>query len=398
MGKSIVLGLGNCVDYEVVWDSETIERLVAENDILPHELTAEGHVSSPRDLVISLLHFLQTGSGGERFVRSQSILQEIGDRLRKRITVGGTPVRAAIAMSKRGYMPALHLVAMNSHVRKAIPRGCDWVCSAAREELHPHLILQFPEGAQVRSGSISIHAPRANRVIYVHDPVNDKMAISPHLEEMSSDARVFLVSGLNAMRSDALLSERLAELSGVLASLPQDTIVFYEDAGFHDPALSRMVRNALLEYIDIYSLNEDELAGHLERSVAILDPVDALSAVRALQRIIPVPTLVVHTGHWVMASGTGVGRFERPVRAGIVMACTRMRLGDDLGSADVRNTETMTVRPDSAEFASAVNELGGDEILCIPSFAINAGHATTVGLGDTFVGGFLPMLLDERTV
>ncbi len=395
MGKSIVLGLGNCVDYEVVWDSETVERLVAENDILPHELTAEGRISSLRDLVISLLHYLQTGNGGEKFVSSRGILQELGNRFRKRITVGGTPVRAAIAMRKLGHMPALHLVAMNSHVRKAIPGGCDWVCSAAREELHPHLIFQFPKYARVRSGSTSIHAPRANRVIYVHDPVNDSMAISPHLEALSSDARVFLVSGLNAMRSDALLSERLTELSGVLASLPQNTIVFYEDAGFHDPALSRMVRDALLDYIDIYSLNEDELAGHLERSVAILDPADALSAVRALQRIIPVPTLVVHTGHWVMACGTGVARFERPMRTGIAMACTRMRLGDDFESADIRKTETMSVRPESAEFASAVNELGGDEILCIPSIAIDAGHATTVGLGDTFVGGFLPMLLDK---
>ena len=287
---------------------------------------------------------------------------------------------------------------MNSHVRRAIPEGCDWVCSAAREELFPHLIFQFPEGAQVRSGSIAVHAPRANRVIYVHDPVNDNMAISPHLAELSSDARVFLISGLNAMRSGALLSERLAELSGVLASLPRDTIVFYEDAGFHDPALSGMVRDALLGRIDIYSLNEDELAGHLGRSVAILDPADALSAVRALQRIIPAPTLVVHTGHWVMACGTGAGRFEQPMRAGTTMACTRMRLGDDFGSGDVRNTETMTIRPESAEFASAVNELGGEEILCIPSIAIDSGHATTIGLGDAFVGGFLPMLVDKRSV
>ena len=105
MGKSIVLGLGNCVDYEVVWDSETVERLVAETGILPQELAAEGRISSPRDLLISLLRFLQTGTGGERFVRSESILQELGNRFRTQITVGGTPVRAAIAMRKLGYVP-----------------------------------------------------------------------------------------------------------------------------------------------------------------------------------------------------------------------------------------------------------------------------------------------------
>ena len=398
MGKEIVLGLGNCVDFEVAWDSRTIERLAAEHRIEPRELDAERPISTLRNFVISLLGYLQAGSGGERFVPSPDILREVASRFETAITVGGTSLRAAIAMRRLGYESAVHLVAMNRHVRERLPEGCEWICSEAEEEIHPHLIFQFPAGARVRTGGLPISARKANRVIYVHDPQNESMKISPQLAELSSQARVFLVSGLNATRSSALLADRLEQLRAVLESLPADAAVFYEDAGFHDERLSRQVRDVLLDRIAIYSLNEDELQKHLGRRVSLLDPGDVLSALGELSRIIPAPALVVHTSHWVLARGTGADRFERSLRAGIAMACTRMRLGDEFGRRDVLNTESMPVRKEGAEFADAINAGGGGEVCCLPSIGIAGNPAATVGLGDAFVGGFLPMLLEgERS-
>ena len=393
MGRELVLGLGNCVDYEAAWDATVIERLVAEYGIQPHEVGGERCIATVRDLVVSMLGFLATGTGGEQFVATPDILHAVADRFEKIVTVGGTPVRAAIAMQRLGHAPALHLVAMNPQVRERIPEGCEWVCSAEEEELYPHLIIQFPEGARVRSGEVSLRAPRANRIIYVNDPHNERMALSPRLADLSSSARVFLVSGLNAMRDSALLVDRLAQLREVLASLPREAIVFYEDAGFHDPALGTQVREALVDRIDIYSLNEDELQGHLGRPVALLDPTEVLCAMRDLRRRIPVPTLVAHTSHWAMAYGSDAGRVEVPLKAGITMACTRMRLGDDFGRQDLLDTESMPVRGESATFATAINAAGRGAVCCRPSIALRAGCATTIGLGDAFVGGFLPMLL-----
>ena len=397
MGRELVLGLGNCVDYEAAWDSAVVEQLITEYGIQPREVVGKRCIATARDLVISILGFLETGTGGEQFVASPDILHAVADRFEKIVTVGGTPMRAAIAMHRLGHAPALHLVAMNAHVRKRIPGGCEWVCSAEEEALYPHLIIQFPEGARVRAGDISIRAPRANRIIYVNDPDNDRMALSPQLADLSSGARVLLVSGLNAMRDSALLADRLVQLREVLASLPRDAIVFYEDAAFHDPALGTQVREALVERIDIYSLNEDELQAHLGRPVALLDPADVLAAMRELRRRIPVPILVAHTSHWAMAYGTGASRLGAPLKAGITMACTRMRLGDEFGPQDLLDTESMSAPGESATFAAAINAVGREAVCCSPSFALNAGSATTIGLGDAFVGGFLPMLLGAQT-
>ena len=397
MGRELVLGLGNCVDYEVAWDSAVVEQLITEYEIQPREVVGKRCIATARDLVISILGFLETGTGGEQFVASPDILHVVADRFEKIVTVGGTPMRAAIAMKRLGHAPALHLVAMNPHVRERLPEGCEWVCSAEEEALYPHLIIQFPEGARVRTGDVDIRAPRANRIIYVNDPDNDRMALSPHLTGLSSGAKVFLVSGLNAIRDSALLADRLEQLGEVLASLPRDAIVFYEDAAFHDPTLSTQVREALVERIDIYSLNEDELQGHLGRPVALLDPTDVLAAMLDLRRRIPVPVLVAHTSHWAMAHGTGVSRLEAPLKAGITMACTRMRIGDDFGRQDLLDTERMSAPGESATFAAAINASGRGAVCCLPSIALNAGSKTTIGLGDAFVGGFLPMLLPAQS-
>ena len=60
-----------------------------------------------------------------------------------KITLGGTSVRAAIAMRKLGYTSALHLVTINEHVRRLIPQDSPYVCSNTIDSSYPHLIVQF---------------------------------------------------------------------------------------------------------------------------------------------------------------------------------------------------------------------------------------------------------------
>lgn len=46
-------------------------------------------------------------------------------------------------------------------------------------------------------------------------------------------------------------------------------------------------------------------------------------------------------------------------------------------------------RRESSAFAEALHSLLGDLVCCVPGFVLDAPDPTTVGLGDTFVGGFL---------
>src|SRR5208282_6605227 len=103
MGERIVLGLGNNTDYEISWDSHAIEQLILEHGVAASELRTDKPISSMRDLLVSILGFLKTDSGGERFVDSPRIIEEFAGGFQKKITLGGTSVRAAIAMRKLGH-------------------------------------------------------------------------------------------------------------------------------------------------------------------------------------------------------------------------------------------------------------------------------------------------------
>ncbi|MGO9310072.1 MAG: ADP-dependent glucokinase/phosphofructokinase [Spirochaetia bacterium] len=395
MGERIVLGLGDNTDYEIVWDSLVFEQLILENDITDAELRPDRPISNTRELLISILGFLKSETGGERFVSSPLIIEEFASRFQNRITIGGTSVRAAIAMRKLGFTSALHLVTVNDHVRKLIPRDCPWVCSNETDSSYPHLIVQFGRDTSVQAGDISIRTKRANRIIYDNDYDNIVMKINPAYASLASSARVFLISGFNAMQSSELLADRLEKLLDVMRALPSDALVFYEDACFHEPALSGQVRKALIDVIDIYSLNEDELQGYAGKKISLLDPEGVHAALRDMQGLLPVPVLVVHTQYWALAFGSHASRYAKALKGGITMATTRFRFGDDFTRAQYAETERLPAEARGADFAAALGRRAGDMVCCLPSVQVEESTVTTIGLGDAFVGGFLPALVER---
>lgn len=393
MPAKIALGLGDNIDYEIAWDSAVLEGLIAHYGIRAAELSTERPIESERDLVVSILGFVQAGVGGERHVASSAILEQFAARLPMKITLGGTSVRAAIAMRKLGHTSALHLATVNEHVRRLIPPDSPYVCSNAEDSAYPHLIVQFDGGTRVRAGDIDLCAPRANRIIYHDDHDNIRMAINEEYARLITEARVFLVSGFNAMHSADLLQERLDSLLRVMDALPPDAWVFYEDAGFYDPSFSNLILSVLAPHIRIYSLNEDELQGHLGRQVDMLDAAQVQAALADLHELIPIPLIVVHSMHWALAYGEGAGRLQAALKGGVTMATTRFRYGDDWTVENYREIENLPPGAAGAAFARAIAALLGDRVCCVPVTWVEQANATTIGLGDAFVGGFLPELV-----
>ena len=121
MNERIALGFCNNVDYEIVWNAEVLEELITSYEISADEIGLQSKIASERDLVVSILGFMTISGGGERFVSSSAIIERFAARFEKKITLGGTSVRAAIAMRALGYTAALHLITMNSHVRRLLP-------------------------------------------------------------------------------------------------------------------------------------------------------------------------------------------------------------------------------------------------------------------------------------
>jgi len=287
----------------------------------------------------------------------------------------------------------VHLVSIDEHVRALLPEGIEYVCSASGDSTDPHLIVQFAAGAAVRRGELELAAPHPNRIIYTNDPPNRDLVLSDDLGTVLRDARVFLVSGFNTIQDAAVLDERVEQIRRHLAALSTDAVAIYEDAGFHEPAFSRRVRDALVDAVDVYSLNEDELFAYLGRTIDLLEADAIAAALAEAAELIPAACLVIHTKHWSLALGERAADYADALRGGIVMASTRYLIGDGHTAADYARTAALPEKPEGAAVAVALEARFPGRLVCRGALVLETDQPATIGLGDTFIGGFIAALV-----
>jgi len=177
-----------------------------------------------------------------------------------------------------------------------------------------------------------------------------------------------------------------------MRALPPSAVVVYEDAGFHVPELSRRVRDGLLDLVDVYSMNEDEMQAYVGRPLALLDAGEMAIALNELHSIVPARTLVVHTEFWSLALGDRAEAFRLALTAGASMAAARYRHGDDFTETEYLAVKHGPQQENGKAFARAIEVLRPGEVSCVPSFMVSSLTPTTIGLGDSFVGGFIAEL------
>jgi ADP-dependent phosphofructokinase/glucokinase len=393
----VVLGFGAAVDREIRWDSDVLGHLARRHGIGPAELACAGPIRTERDLVVSILGFVARGAGGERRVEDPQVITRFCDRFSSVTSLGGTCVRAAAAMQRLDQGATVHLVHVDEEVHQLLPSNVSYLVGEEEHPSYPHLIVQYPEGARVRTDQLDVVAPRANRLIYVNDPANEQLVLSADLKAAVAAARVFLVSGMNAMRSLAQLGERLRYIEECVRDAPRPGLVVYEDAGFHEPEFAAVVRSHMARLVDVYSLSDEELAQAVDglvdapsgRPLNLLDPASVHAAVTTLASQLDVPVLVVHSRHWALAVGDDAARFEQALATGVAIATARYAYGDMVTESMVRGVSATAADRAAAAFVTGITALAGDLITCVPVPTMNVVTPTTVGLGDTFVGGFL---------
>ena len=145
----LVLGLGGCVDFEIAWDPGMLEMLAREYRISAAELDADIPVEDERSLLCSISPSSGTVSGGERYIASSDIAVRFASLFSCKVSLGGTCVRAALAIARLGVPSLVHLVSIDDNMRRLLAPGIDYLSSATRDTLDPHLIVQFPAGATV---------------------------------------------------------------------------------------------------------------------------------------------------------------------------------------------------------------------------------------------------------
>lgn len=388
MGSRLLLGLGNCVDYEIGWDAQIFNDLIAHHGIHLSELDPWIPVVDERSLLLSVLGYFQAGEGGERGVSDVDTVKDFARHFTVRPSLGGTNVRAAIALARIGVPTRLHLVCANATVRALLPGSCSYITSSLSEELSPHLIVQFSAGDEILIEGRPLVAARANRAIYVNDVLNQSMKLADNLGAEVKNSLVFLIAGVNAITEDAVLRDRMEAIRTICKSAP-DTYVVYEDAGFHDPSTSEQVIRTLADVIDLHGMNEDEFQVHVGRKVDLLSAEDVHLALLHLRERLAARILVVHTKDWALAFGDRASEFRDSLVGGIKLAVARYCHGDDFSPADVDAVSNLQLSEAGRDFARAIEALSPGTITCVPGPKTDVLRPTTVGLGDTFVGGFL---------
>jgi len=389
---SIALGLGDNIDYEIKPDKDIFEKLLHTYTIREKDIHNSDTIESMRDLICSILYFMKTAAGGERFVVSPGIIEEFSSYFKYKITIGGTSPRAAIAMSKLGYASFLHLVTDNTHIRNLLPKNVSYICSNTEDTSYPHLIIQYTPAFHINHADIDIKPVRANRIIYNNDYDNSMMKLNTAFFDQITDAKILLLSGFNAVQNEAILIDRLETVKRKLRPIHGSTKIFYEDACFREQGFTKMVWKYLLPLIDFYSLNEDELQTYTGHPVELLNADQMLQAIRELAAALPVPVIIIHTQCYALAySNKQTETIREALRSGITMATARFRYGDDFTENQFIQTQNLPVMKKGFLFSREI-ESKNSKIVCVPSFEVTETDVTTIGLGDAFVGGIIPAL------
>ncbi|MCL2319432.1 MAG: ADP-dependent glucokinase/phosphofructokinase [Treponema sp.] len=391
-GEKIALGFGGNVDYEIEWNSAVFEDLVVQHRIREDEISTGVEVRDMRSLLLSILGYMRAGSGAEVFARDNTIIEEFSKLFKYQVTIGGTGARAAISMAKLGYSARLHVLGDNEHLRRLLPREGTKIWGTEGDSLYPHLVIQYVKGTEINTPALHLTAEAANRIIYVNNPQKLAPQINYAFFDNLEGIEAMLISGFNSIHDRDIMTAFTEKLSQALAGLPPQIRVYWEDACYHVQEFTAIAQKALCPYVEIVGLNEDEFGRYMGIKIDLLDPAQVWSLLPKLKEIIPVPVIVVHTKYWALAYGKDAEKYRSCLKGGINLATTRFRYGDEMNLERYRETSALGKDPQGTEFCGTIQALGGNGICCEPSLDAKETRVTTIGLGDAFVGGFIPAM------
>ena len=78
------------------------------------------------------------------------------------------------------------------------------------------------------------------------------------------------------------------------------------------------------------------------------------------------------------------------------MASTRFCYGDNFTPADYEAVGRGPVNSLGAEVAAELNQQLGADVECLPALSLATQSPTTIGLGDSFVGGFIAAIIGQK--
>jgi ADP-dependent phosphofructokinase/glucokinase len=383
--SEIVLGMGNSLDYDVVWQPQAIAALAADWGI-ENWPAVPAQIHDERDLLCAILAYSAAGIGTERAVDTVEVIESTARKLGFRESLGGTGVRAGRVLDLLGIDCTVHLSSVLPQTELLLWHNARYLAGRQATALYPHLIVQYRDDQPITVGGISRTPPRPNRLIFVNDPDNANLDLAPELPEAISTSSIWLVSGINAIASESHLVERLEQMRALTHTMRPGSWVVYEDSGFHHEDLSAIALAGMAAASDVVGMNEDEFIGHLAAPVDLADPLSVGLGLAALAGRWGIANLVVHTARWAAAVGPQAEQLRPALVEGVLAGAARFFYGDAMTQQDITELRSAPVNPTGALVAAGLERAG---FTAVPALDLSPREPVTVGLGDSFVGGLL---------
>ncbi|WHU57381.1 ADP-dependent glucokinase/phosphofructokinase [Trueperella pyogenes] len=380
----LFLGLGANIDYELCWDEESFATLLARN----------GVTSTDGDTLLHrILKIMLSGKGAEFSVPRQEDLEMIYSAFTYQETLGGTAARAALIALLLDKNVRLHVVDEPSKYRNLLPVGVDFVWD---EQSHvtssPHVIIQYPKGANLKVGEHIFITQRANRIILTGDAANSTLPLSCNLPMYFRQAVVVLMSGFNAMDDKTELLVRLRDVEKAAAAAAAETFIVYEDAAFHNEEFHDLVLESAEKFAHCLSFNEDELSTRLRRDVDFKDCGMIADALTELSGSFPDKTILIHTADWSAIGGKRKDDLLPALICAVATSAARYVQGDAVTVLDIDKMRAKISGGVRSAFVTSLESLSGWNFIETPRLQIT--NPTTIGLGDSFIGGFVSAVVD----
>lgn len=422
----VACGFTNNVDIVVQLLPEALAPFHSiRSGLMTGELPAS--LKNPVDLGNALLHFTQRGIGGEVPILDAALIEWMQAHFSGPMQIGGTGARAANTLAFLGFPTIMHvtgLSALEAELHEPSGRlmvANDGVLLPAREAVQPgdepmfHYIFEYQPGQSLDFGVQTITPTQANRIITSYDHLNMAVELSPSYLAAIADPQnaidAMLVSGLTQMAWPSLARKRIVKLIEHIQRRRKSRplLVHVELGAIIEPEIASALLEEMIYYADSLGLNIDEIpllsdALGLPSPETITQQVEVLSQFREKVNL---GRVNLHTQTYCLTVTISPPEQERQALLfAALVASARAATGQYpslTGLEDVLNTSI--VHPHSfqneAELANAyglrdgIGSCGGGWVVYVPTLYLEQPN-TIVGLGDTYTGALLAMLVPDR--
>lgn len=365
-------------------------------------------IRTMQDFICTLTYYCANGIGGEVDIENMDIIK---NSFRCEYAIGGTSAQAAMALSTVGCPSLLHLTDDSKEICGLLASPYIYTVSKSGELIHTdavvqtkkqeiHCIMQYKKGEKIILANEEIIIPVSNRLILTNFTVNDSVPFSKpffgYVEKNAMNVSSDVLSSFNAILDKDLLCERMEYLKKHITKYrdSNDTgIVFFEDAHYHNYEVKSLCMDMIYPYVDIVSLNEEELKitlGIYGFHVDINDILSCSAGIKFLKEKFRVKKgIIVHTKDYSMYFGSRNNAFD--IQSGLIygnLLATAKAYNGSYGTKEqLRRVLNLPLSTKGVEnYKALAGSKYANEAVLVPTRYIDRPKYT-VGLGDTFVAG-----------